>query len=60
MLVIAIVSAVVGVCGLIFTVWNSNRQYKLTLQQYRDERDDRRKAMVLPPSLPRRAPHEDA
>ena len=51
MAIIAIVSAIVGVCGLIFTIWNSNRQYKLTLRQYEEERNDRRAAMGLP-SIP--------
>lgn len=52
MAIIAIVSALVGVAGLVWTIWNSNRQYKLTLRQYEEERNDRRLAMGIKPIAP--------
>ena len=45
------VSALVAILGFIFMVWDRNRQYKLSLEQYRLDRDEYLRSIgSIPPS----------
>lgn len=49
LLILSVIGAMVAVCGLVYNVWNGNRQYKLQRQQYIDEKNERRQVLGLPP-----------
>lgn len=48
LLILSVVGAAVAVCGLVYNIWNGNRQFKLQRQQYIDEKNERRQALGLP------------
>ncbi len=49
---VSIISLFIGAVGLIYTVWDRNRQYKFARQQWEEERAERRAQLGIPP-LPR-------
>ncbi|KAK0039463.1 hypothetical protein Bpfe_031140 [Biomphalaria pfeifferi] len=46
---ISIVSVLVAIAGLGFTIWDRNRQYKLAIKMMQEERADKRQSLGLPP-----------
>lgn len=46
---ISLASMLIAASGLIYTMWDRNRQYKLTIRQHQEERADRREQLGLKP-----------